>query len=165
MRHMKKGSALNRSQSHRRWMLSNMVTSLFQHEQIRTTVAKAKEARPLAEKLITFAKRGDLHARRMVMRIVRDKEVVSKMFEILGIRYKDRPGGYTRIVKLGTRLGDAAPMAMIELVAEDTTKRAKRKRSRGRKKAAEEAQAAQAGQAATTGGETAAAGEQPAEKA
>ncbi len=133
MRHMKKGRALNRSQSHRRWMLSNMVTSLFQHERIETTVAKAKEARPLAEKLITFAKRGDLHARRLVLRIVRDKEVVDKLFGALGDRYRNRPGGYTRILRLGNRLGDNATMVIFELVKEETKKTGGRRR-RGRKK-------------------------------
>lgn len=149
MRHMKKGRALNRSQSHRRWMLSNMVTSLFQHERIETTVAKAKEARPLAEKLITFAKRGDLHARRLVLRIVRDKEVVDKLFGSLGDRYRNRPGGYTRILRLGNRLGDNAPMVIFELVKEETKKTGGRRR-RGRKKKetpAAEAAPAQATQA------------------
>ncbi len=149
MRHMKKGNALNRSQSHRRWMLSNMVTSLFQHERIETTVAKAKEARPLAEKLITFAKRGDLHARRLVLRIVRDKAVVDKLFSALGERYRNRPGGYTRILRLGHRLGDNAPMVIFELVKEETRKGASGRRRRGRKKkegapAAVESKAAEA---------------------
>jgi len=114
-------------------MLSNMVTSLFQHERIETTVAKAKEARPLAEKLITFAKRGDLHARRLVLRIVRDKEVVDKLFGALGDRYRNRPGGYTRILRLGNRLGDNATMVIFELVKEETKKTGGRRR-RGRKK-------------------------------
>ena len=103
MRHKKKGRALNRTRSHRKWLLSNLITGLFVHEKIVTTIAKAKEARPLAEKLITFAKRGDLHARRQVLRFIRDKDVVSKLFESLGVRFKDRPGGYTRIIKIGNR--------------------------------------------------------------
>lgn len=138
MRHRKKGNPLNRSQSHRRWMLSNMITSLFQHERIRTTVAKAKEARPLAEKLITFAKRGDLHARRQVLRIVRDREVVEKLFSTLGERYRNRPGGYTRILRLGNRLGDNAPMVVFELVQDEVRKTGGRRR-RGKKKKEETA--------------------------
>ncbi|MCE5273193.1 50S ribosomal protein L17 [bacterium] len=153
MRHMKKGNALNRSQSHRRWMLSNMVTSLFQHERIETTVAKAKEARPLAEKLITFAKRGDLHARRLVLRIVRDKAVVEKLFSTLGERYRNRPGGYTRILRLRNRLGDNATMVIFELVKEESRKGGSGRRRRGRKKketpAAAEQKAAEAVSAQT----------------
>jgi len=138
MRHRKKGSSLNRSQSHRRWMLSNMITSLFQHERVQTTVAKAKEARPLAEKLITFAKRGDLHARRQVLRVVRDKDVVEKLFSTLGERFRNRPGGYTRILRLGNRLGDNATMVVFELIQEETRKTSGRRR-RGKKKKEDEA--------------------------
>lgn len=144
MRHKKKGRALNRTQSHRKWLLSNLITSLFLHEKIRTTIAKAKEARPLAEKLITFAKRGDLHARRQVLRIIRDKEVVRKLFDTLGIRYKDRPGGYTRIVRIGNRLGDNSPIALFELIPEETSEKAggRKRRRRSRKKEAQEVQKA-----------------------
>jgi len=142
MRHKKKGRALNRSRSHRKWMLSNLITSLFIHEKIRTTTAKAKEARPLAEKMITLAKRGDLHARRQVLRFIRDKEVVRKLFETLGVRFKDRPGGYTRILRIGNRPGDNAPMALLQLIPEEETRKSgARKRRRGRKKVAEPAMA------------------------
>ena len=130
MRHRKKGRALNRSQSHRKWLLSNLITSLFLHEKIRTTIAKAKEARPLAEKLITFAKRGDLHARRQVLRFIHDKEVVVKLFEKLGLRFKDRPGGYTRILKLGSRVGDNAPMALLELMPDEESSKSGAKKRR-----------------------------------
>jgi len=143
MRHRKKGRALNRSQSHRKWLLSNLITSLFLHEKIRTTIAKAKEARPLAEKLITFAKRGDLHARRQVLRFIRDKEVVAKLFEKLGLRFKERPGGYTRILRLGSRVGDNAPMALLELMPDEESRKsgAKKRRKRSKKKTAEEGHA------------------------
>lgn len=142
MRHKKKGRSLNRTRSHRRWLLSNLITSLFVHERIRTTTAKAKEARPLAEKLITFAKRGDLHARRQVLKVIRDKEVVAKLFTSLSERFRDRPGGYTRIIKMGYRHGDNAPMAMFELMPEEVKKKAggKKRRSRRPKKIAEAAE-------------------------
>jgi len=141
MRHQKKGRQMNRTQSHRKWLLSNLITSLFLHERIRTTVAKAKEARPLAEKLITFAKRGDLHARRHVLRFIHDKEVVKKLFEKLSERFRERPGGYTRIVRIGNRLGDNAPMVFFELMPEEAAKKtgAKKRRRRGKKKEAEPA--------------------------
>ncbi|MBN2287988.1 MAG: 50S ribosomal protein L17 [Candidatus Glassbacteria bacterium] len=142
MRHKKKGRSLNRTRSHRNWLLSNLITSLFHHERIRTTTAKAKEARPLAEKLITFAKRGDLHARRRVLKIVRDKDVVAKLFTSLSDRFKDRPGGYTRIIRMGYRNGDNAPMAMFELMPEEVVKKSggKKRRSRRPKKKAEAAE-------------------------
>ena len=117
MRHRKKGRGLSRSPSHRRALLRNMATSLFEHERITTTEARAKELRPYAERLITLAKRGDLHARRQAARRISDREVLGKLFDDLGPRYTERPGGYTRILKLGTpRKGDAADMALIELV-------------------------------------------------
>jgi large subunit ribosomal protein L17 len=143
MRHKKKGRALNRTRSHRKWLLSNLITSLFIHEKIITTTAKAKQARPLAEKMITFARRGDLHARRQVLRFIRDKEVVRKLFETLGARFKDRPGGYTRIIKIGSRAGDNAPMALLELIPEEESRKsgARKRRRRGRKKEAEPARA------------------------
>ena len=134
MRHMKKGRKLSRTASHRRALLGNLITSLILHERIRTTTAKAKEVRPLAEKMITFAKRGDLHARRMVMRLIKDKDAVSKLFETLGVRFKERPGGYTRILKLSNRAGDNAEMALLELVAEETAGKGGRKRRRRSKK-------------------------------
>ena len=97
-------------------MLRNMATSLFRHERITTTTARAKELRPYAERLITLARRGDLHARRRVARRIADREILGKLFDDIGPRYAERPGGYTRILKLGSRQGDAADMALIELV-------------------------------------------------
>ncbi|MCY4572129.1 MAG: 50S ribosomal protein L17 [Gemmatimonadetes bacterium] len=116
MRHRKKGRNLSRSPSHRRALLRNMATSLFRHERIRTTTARAKELRPYAERLVTLARRGDLHARRLAARRIADREILGKLFDDIGPRYADRPGGYTRILKLGSRKGDAADMALIELV-------------------------------------------------
>ncbi len=111
-----KGHRLGAGPAHERLMLANLATSLFEHDRITTTEAKAKRLRPLAERLITFAKRGDLHARRQVMTVVRDKDVVHKLFAEIGPKFAERPGGYTRIVKIGPRKGDNAPMAVIELV-------------------------------------------------
>ncbi|WP_442929278.1 50S ribosomal protein L17 [Modestobacter sp. VKM Ac-2978] len=115
-----KGPRLGGSPAHERLMLANMATSLFEHGRITTTEAKAKRLRPLAEKLVTFAKRGDLHARRQVLTTIRDKDVVHHLFAEIGPRFADRPGGYTRIVKVGPRKGDNAPMAIIELVEGQT---------------------------------------------
>src|SRR5687767_3475018 len=111
-----KGPRLGGSPSHERLMLANLATSLFEHGRITTTETKAKRLRPLAEKLVTLAKRGDLHARRQVMTTIRDKDVVHTLFAEIGPRYENRPGGYTRITKVGPRKGDNAPMAVIELV-------------------------------------------------
>ena len=111
-----KGPRLGGSPSHERLMLANLATSLFEHGRITTTEAKAKRLRPLAEKLVTLAKRGDLHARRQVMTTIRDKDVVHHLFAEIGPRFENRPGGYTRITKVGARKGDNAPMAVIELV-------------------------------------------------
>jgi large subunit ribosomal protein L17 len=111
-----KGPRLGGSPAHERLMLANLATSLFEHGRITTTEAKAKRLRPLAEKLVTFAKRGDLHARRQVMTTIRDKDVVHTLFAEIGPRFENRPGGYTRITKVGPRKGDNAPMAVIELV-------------------------------------------------
>src|SRR4051794_16181220 len=111
-----KGPRLGGSPSHEKLMLANLATSLFEHGRITTTEAKAKRLRPLAEKLVTFAKRGDLHARRQVMTLIRDKDVVHTLFAEIGPRFENRPGGYTRITKVGPRKGDNAPMAVIELV-------------------------------------------------
>ena len=116
MRHRKKGRKLQRTASHRRAMLRNLATSLFRHERIETTSAKAKELRPYAERLITLARRGDLHARRLVARKIQDREVLGKLFDEISSRYAERPGGYTRILKLGNRKGDAAEISLIELV-------------------------------------------------
>ena len=111
-----KGPRLGAGPAHQRLMLANLATSLFEHGSITTTEAKAKRLRPLAERLITFAKKGDLHARRQVMTVVRNKDVVHALFAEIGPRYAQRPGGYTRIVKAGPRKGDNAPMAVISLV-------------------------------------------------
>ncbi len=116
MRHRIAGRKLGRTTSHRWALLRNMATSLFRHERITTTVSKAKELRPFAEKLITLAKRETLHARRQVMRHVKDREVVARLFDTLAARYATRPGGYTRIVRTGHRRGDSAEMAIVELV-------------------------------------------------
>ena len=113
-----KGPRLGGSPAHERLMLANLATSLFQHGKIQTTETKAKRLRPLAERLITKAKRGDLAARRQVLTVVRDKDVVYALFDQIAPRYANRPGGYTRIVKTGPRKGDASPMAIIELVEE-----------------------------------------------
>jgi large subunit ribosomal protein L17 len=110
-----KGARFGGSPSHERLMLANLATALFEHDRITTTEAKAKRLRPLAERLITFAKRGDLHARRQVMTVIRDKDVVHKLFAEIGPNFAERPGGYTRIIKTNPRKGDNAPMAIIEL--------------------------------------------------
>jgi large subunit ribosomal protein L17 len=115
-----KGPRLGGSPAHERLLLANLATSLFEHGRITTTEAKAKRLRPLAERLITFAKRGDLHARRQVLTVVRNKDVVHHLFAEIGPRFTERPGGYTRIVKVGPRKGDNAPMAVIELVEAKT---------------------------------------------
>lgn len=116
MRHRKKTAKLGRDHSHRKAMMANMVSSLLEHEKINTTTARARELRRTADNMITFAKRGDLHARRQVLRLIPNKAVVSKLFEELGPRYSERNGGYTRIVKTEPRRGDGAPMCIIELV-------------------------------------------------
>jgi len=116
MRHKIAGKRLGRTTSHRMAMFRNMVTSLFEHERIVTTVEKAKELRPIAEKMITLGKRGDLHARRQALSFIRSKDVVDKLFTEIKDKFADRKGGYTRILKTGTRKGDAASMAIIEFV-------------------------------------------------
>jgi len=118
MRHRAKGRQLSRTSSHRRALLNNMATSLFEHGRVITTEAKAKELRPFAEKLITLARRGDLHARRLVQRRIKDRETLSRLFSEIGPRFAARPGGYTRILKLGHREGDGADVARIELLSE-----------------------------------------------
>ena len=115
----RKGPRLGSGPAHQRLMLSGLAAQLFVNEAINTTEAKAKAVRPLAEKLITFARRGDLAARREVLRVIPDRDVVHKLFTDIGPRYAERPGGYTRILKLGSRKGDGAPMARIELVSEE----------------------------------------------
>ena len=116
MRHLKAGRRLSRTTEHRQAMLRNLVTSLLEHERVETTRAKAKELRQWAEQIISLAKRGDLHARRQSLALVRSKSVVAKLFGELRERYLERPGGYTRIIPLGLRLGDGAPLYIIEMV-------------------------------------------------
>ena len=116
MRHKRKGRKLGRTSAHRKAMLANMAVALFQHEKIKTTEPKSKELRRTAEKLITLAKRDNLHARRLAAKTIRDKVILKKLFDEIGPRYVDRNGGYTRITKLGMRFGDGAHMAVIELV-------------------------------------------------
>lgn len=128
MRHAKAGRRLGRKTSHRIAMFRNMVTSFFNHEKITTTDAKAKELRPIAEKLITLAKRGDLHARRLAASYIRDTKTVAKLFTQIAPRYQDRDGGYTRIIKLGCRPGDNAEISIIELVEETLVKKTPKKK-------------------------------------
>jgi large subunit ribosomal protein L17 len=130
MRHRKAGLKLNRTPSHRNAMFRNMVTSLLKYDRIRTTGAKAMEVRRWADHLITLAKRGDLHARRQALAIVREKEVVHKLFEQANERFGAVSGGYTRVIKLGIRPGDAAPMSLVELIALQDTKKKKAKKKK-----------------------------------
>ena len=130
MRHRKAGLKLNRTPSHRQAMFRNMVTSLFKYERIRTTGAKAKEVRRWADHLVTLAKRGDLHARRQALAIVREKDVVHKLFESADERFGSVSGGYTRVIKLGRRPGDAAPISLVELIASQETKKKKTKKKK-----------------------------------
>ena len=119
MRHRKSGKQLGRNSSHRTSMFRNLSASLFEHELIKTTLPKAKEMRRIIDKLVTLGKRGDLHARRIAVSKIRDEKAVKKLFEVIGPRYKDREGGYARVLKAGFRYGDMAPMAIIELVERD----------------------------------------------
>jgi large subunit ribosomal protein L17 len=135
MRHRRAGSKLGRLTAHRWAMFRNQLTSLFQHERITTTTAKAKALRPLADRVVTLAKREDLHARRQVLSLVHDTTVVRKLFDTVAARYADRRGGYTRIVPVGTRRGDGAPVAILELV--DRPEAPKEKKEKAKKKAAE----------------------------
>jgi len=119
MRHRNGGRKLNRTASHRSALFSSLASALIKHEQIVTTLPKAKDLRRVADRLITLAKKGDLHARRLAFARIRDEAMVAKLFGTLGPRYADRPGGYTRVMKAGFRYGDSAPMAVIELVDRD----------------------------------------------
>ena len=119
MRHRQSGRKLNRTSSHRKSLFKNMAQALLKHEQIVTTLPKAKELKRVVEKLITLGKKGNLHSRRLAFNQIRDKDMVSKLFENLANRYSDRKGGYTRVLKAGFRYGDSAPMAVIELVDRD----------------------------------------------
>ena len=125
MRHRKSGRRLNRTWEHRKAMLANMACSLVKHEQIVTTLPKAKELRPVVEKLITVGKRGGLHARRLLIARTRDEGTAAKIVDVLAGRYRERPGGYIRIMKAGFRQGDSAPMAVIELVDRDVDAKGK----------------------------------------
>ncbi len=142
MRHRMSGRKLNRTSSHRKSMFANMTASLLRHEQIKTTKPKAKDLRSFAEKMITLGKRGDLHARRQAMSFLQDGEVVTKLFDELADRYKERQGGYTRVLAAGFRYGDSAPMAVIELVDRDPD--AKGAEDRARHEAMLEAEAEEA---------------------
>ena len=132
MRHRKASLKLNRTTSHRNAMFRNMVTSLFKHERIRTTDAKAKELRRWADQVITLAKRGDLHARRQALSIIREKGVVHKLFAEVNERFGHSAGGYTRVVKLGRRAGDAAPISLVELVVPEAGAKKKTKKKTGK---------------------------------
>lgn len=142
MRHGRVGRKLGRTASHRKATLAALATALFVHKRITTTVAKAKEARGFAERLITFAKRGDLSARRHVRRFIHDRKVVKNLFDEIAPKYTERAGGYTRVVKLGQRAGDAAPLAILELVGYEgvqvekarKAKEEREKRKKGEKK-------------------------------
>jgi large subunit ribosomal protein L17 len=123
MRHGFRGRRFNRTSEHRKAMFANMSAALIKHEQIVTTLPKAKDLRPVVEKLITLGKRDDLHARRLAMSQLRDDTMVKKLFEVLGPRYRSRPGGYTRVLKAGFRYGDNAPLAVIEFVDRDVDAR------------------------------------------
>ncbi len=144
MRHGVRLRKLGRTSSHRRALLRGLTTSLFRHERITTTLPKAKELRPFAERLITLARRDDLHARRQVLRQVADKDVVKKLFDTLGPRFASRPGGYSRILRLGPRQGDGADLAIVELVGSEPTfkKSLDEKKARRERKAKAEARAA-----------------------
>ncbi|WP_018239501.1 50S ribosomal protein L17 [Ensifer sp. BR816] len=130
MRHGKAGRKLNRTASHRKAMFANMAASLIEHEQIVTTLPKAKEIRPIVEKLVTLGKRGDLHARRQAISQIRDVAVVSKLFDAIASRYATRNGGYLRIMKAGFRQGDNAPLAVIEFVDRDVDAKGAKDRAR-----------------------------------
>jgi large subunit ribosomal protein L17 len=145
MRHLKAGRQLSRNSAHRWALMRNLITALLREEKIQTTDPKAKELRRWADRVITLGKRGSLHARRQALGIVQDKAVVRKLFDTIAPRFKDRPGGYTRIIKLGIRRGDAAQMALIELVsveAEKQVRRTSEKRGRRARRRKQEQEAA-----------------------
>jgi large subunit ribosomal protein L17 len=134
MRHLVKGRKLRRTTAHRKALLRNLVTSFLEKERVKTTLAKAKEARPLAEKMITLAKKNTLHTKRQALRVLTKETAAKKLFEEIAPRFSERPGGYTRIVKIGTRLGDGAQMAMFELVGSEYKKKEKKKKDKEAKK-------------------------------
>ncbi len=134
MRHLVKKKKLGRDTAHRRALLRNLVTSFLEKERIRTTLIKAKATRPLAEKMITLARKDTLHAKRQALSFIFKKPVVKKLFEELGPRFSERPGGYTRIVKIGPRAGDGAEMAILELIGSEFEKKTKKKKEKGKAK-------------------------------
>ncbi len=142
MRHGKSGRKLNRTASHRKAMFANMAASLIEHEQIVTTLPKAKEIRPIVEKLVTLGKRGDLHSRRQAISKIQDVAVVAKLFDTIATRYADRHGGYIRIMKAGYRKGDNAPLAVVEFVDRDVDARGAKDRARVEAEEAAETEAA-----------------------
>ncbi|PRD41338.1 50S ribosomal protein L17 [Phyllobacterium phragmitis] len=142
MRHGNSGRKLNRTASHRKAMFANMAASLIEHEQIVTTLPKAKEIRPIVEKLVTLGKRGDLHARRQAISAIRDAKLVAKLFDTLATRYATRNGGYIRIMKAGFRTGDNAPLAVVEFVERDVDAKGSKDRARVEAEEASEAEAA-----------------------
>ncbi|MEM1376097.1 MAG: 50S ribosomal protein L17 [Pseudomonadota bacterium] len=144
MRHRKAGRKLNRTSSHRKAMFANMAASLIEHEQIVTTLPKAKELRPIVEKLVTLGKRGNLHARRQAISQIQDQAQVRKLFDAIAKRYEDRNGGYLRIMKAGFRYGDSAPMAVIEFVDRDVDAKGAADRARMEAEEAVEEEAAAA---------------------
>ena len=148
MRHLKSGRKLNRSSSHRHAMWRNMVTSLLQHEHLQTTDAKAKELRRWVDRMVTLGKRGTLHARRQALAFVRSRAVVAKLFDDIAPRFSTRPGGYTRITKLGSRRGDAAPISLIELTERGDRARSEAEKKRERRRRAQQKKDEQAAKAA-----------------
>jgi len=134
MRHLVKGKKLRRNTAQRRALLRNLVTSFLEKERVRTTLAKAKATRPVAEKMITLAKKDTLHTRRLALRFIYKKPVVKKLFDDIGPRFSERPGGYTRIVKIGPRAGDGADMAILELLGSEFKKKEKKKKKKEKPK-------------------------------
>lgn len=143
MRHQKTGRKLGRNSSHRKAMYRNMVTSLFSHQQLETTDAKAKELRRVAEKMITLAKRGDLHARRLALAYMKDKKVTHRLFDEMQEQFHDRQGGYVRVIKKGTRKGDGAPVSIIQLVTNEKEIKGGKGKSKADNQAAKEAKSAE----------------------
>ena len=152
MRHNVGLRKLGRTSSHRRALLRNLATDLFRHERLKTTLPKARELRPVAERLITLARRDDLHARRRVLMYVSDKDVVKKLFDTLGPRFATRPGGYTRTLKLGPRLGDGANLAIVELIGSEPVFKKQKDDRKARRDRMAKAKAKAGEEAAETGG-------------
>jgi len=146
MRHLNAGRKLNRSGAHRKALFRNLVTSLIEHERVKTTDAKAKELRSYADHMITLGKRGTLHARRQALAFVRSADVVKKLFDEVAPRFSTRPGGYTRVIKLGIRRGDAAPLSVVELTERGAAAMSEAERKRERARKAREKKAAAAAQ-------------------